>query len=173
MDEVVISEDVYKYMNIVDDLGSLGVCLNVVFQTITIILVFWYIYYALRKYYCFRISMLLAVFPAYINKISTVNYYNISVLVLTLLIIALLVVYGKISAVSAKKKKNIGNEENSSMREIEMAEIENKQVKMLDNPLPVPKRREHREMEFAIELTPENDDFDIKELPEGDDFDIE
>jgi hypothetical protein len=73
----------------------------------------------------------------------------------------------------SKNKKNIDNKEDSSMKEIVMADYEDTEVKLLDNPLPMPKRKEHKEMDFAIELTPENDDFDIKELPEGDDFDIE
>jgi hypothetical protein len=105
------------------------------------------------------------------------------VLLLAVLVVIVLMAEKVIEAVFRNKNKNTGNEEvldveesvyvDSSMKEIVMADFEDKQVKFLDNPLPVPKRREHKEMDFAIELTPDNDDFDIKELPEGDDFDIE
>lgn len=43
----------------------------------------------------------------------------------------------------------------------------------LDNPLPVPKRHERREMDYAIELKEYDLDFDITEEKENDDFDIE
>jgi hypothetical protein len=38
--------------------------------------------------------------------------------------------------------------------------------------LPVPKRKKHKEMDYAVNLTDENNDFDIKQLPDNDDFDI-
>ena len=62
----------------------------------------------------------------------------------------------------------------SGMREIRLEDVESeKKVKYIDNPLPVPKRREHKEMNYAIELTPENDDYDIKDMTGMDYFDIE
>jgi hypothetical protein len=163
----------YLIYYVLGNLENAGVCLNVIFQTFTIMIIFWYVYHVSKKYYCFRISMLFAVFPAYIYKISMVDYYNMVVFLWVALIIVVLLANRKINSILGKKKKNIDSEEDSSMREIVLADYEDTQVKLLDNPLPLPKRREHREMEFAIELTPENDDFDIKELPEGDDFDIE
>ena len=49
-----------------------------------------------------------------------------------------------------------------------------KKVKYIENPLPVPKRREHKEMSYAInELTSENDDYDVKDMTGMDFFDIE
>jgi hypothetical protein len=57
------------------------------------------------------------------------------------------------------------------MKEINSEDLEKKEVKFLDNPLPVPKRKMHREMDYAIEVS-DDDDFDIKELPDNDDFDI-
>jgi hypothetical protein len=200
MTDIVISEDVHNHVEVIGlssvfgdkfslrtlyyaalnliyymlgSLESAGVCLNIIFQCFTIIIVFWYIYYVSRKYYCFRLSMLLAVFPAYIYKISTVDYYNMVVFLWVVLIIVVLLANRKINLIFSKNKKNIDNKEDSSMKEIVMADYEDTEVKLLDNPLPMPKRKEHKEMDFAIELTPENDDFDIKELPEGDDFDIE
>lgn len=60
------------------------------------------------------------------------------------------------------------------MKEIIMDEEEKKKkVKFLENPLPVPKRHKRKEMDFAIDLNEENNDFDIKDLLGMDYFDIE
>lgn len=62
----------------------------------------------------------------------------------------------------------------SGMHEIKLEDVENgNKVKYIENPLPVPKRREHRKMDYMIELTPENDDYDIKDMTGIDFFDIE
>jgi hypothetical protein len=37
---------------------------------------------------------------------------------------------------------------------------EEKQIKLLDNPLPLPKKKQHRVMDYDYEV-PEDDDFDI------------
>lgn len=84
------------------------------------------------------------------------------------------------------KKENKKQEEKSpdkstdsllppGMREIKLEDIETaKKVKYIENPLPVPKRREHKEMSYAInELTSENDDYDVKDMTGMDFFDIE
>ena len=80
------------------------------------------------------------------------------------------------------KKENKKQEEKSpdkstdslvplGMREIKLEDIE---TKYIENPLPVPKRREHKEMSYAInELTSENDDYDVKDMTGMDFFDIE
>ncbi len=57
------------------------------------------------------------------------------------------------------------------MKEI-TADEEEKKVKYIDNPLPVPKRRAHRQMEYSIEVD-ENDDFDIKDMTGMDFYDIQ
>lgn len=60
------------------------------------------------------------------------------------------------------------------MKEIILDEEEKKKkVKFIDNPLPVPKRREHKEMDFSVELCDNNDDYDIKDVSGMDFFDIE
>lgn len=60
----------------------------------------------------------------------------------------------------------------SSMKEIILDDVEAEKPKFIENPLPVPKRRAHREMDFAIE-TDENDDYDITDMTGKDFFDIE
>ena len=75
-------------------------------------------------------------------------------------------------------------EENSQKEESEIVppgmkeiilddETKKKKVKFIENPLPVPKRREHKEMDFAVELRDNNDDYDIKDVSGMDYFDIE
>ena len=62
----------------------------------------------------------------------------------------------------------------AGMKEIILDEEEKKKnVKFIENPLPVPKRREHKEMDFAVELRDDNDNYDIKDVSGMDFFDIE
>lgn len=62
----------------------------------------------------------------------------------------------------------------AGMKEIILDEEEKKKkVRFIENPLPVPKRREHKEMDFAVELHDDNDDYDIKDISGMDFFDIE
>lgn len=80
-------------------------------------------------------------------------------------------------------KKDVPLEENTKeesdavpagMKEIILDEDDmKKKVKFIENPLPVPKRREHKEMDFAVELQDNNDDYDIKDVSGMDFFDIE
>lgn len=61
----------------------------------------------------------------------------------------------------------------AGMREIIVDDEEKKKkVKYLENPLPLPKRREHKEMDFAVTLN-HDDDFDIKDISGMDFYDIE
>ena len=48
-----------------------------------------------------------------------------------------------------------------------------KNVKLIENPLPIPKKREHKEMDFAVVLHNNNDDYDLKDVSGMDYFDIE
>lgn len=61
------------------------------------------------------------------------------------------------------------------MREIKLEDIDiKKKVNYIENPLPVPKRREHKEMNYAIEeLPPDKTDYDIQDMTGMDFFDIE
>ena len=60
------------------------------------------------------------------------------------------------------------------MREIKFEDIDKKKVNYIENPLPVPKRREHKEMGYLInELPSDMDDYDIKDMSGMDFFDVE
>lgn len=88
------------------------------------------------------------------------------------------------SSDSSENKEEDKNEETEQTEEIEMLpagmkeivfddEERKKKVKLLENPLPVPKRREHKGMDFAVTLNNDNDDYDIKDISGMDYFDIE
>ena len=75
---------------------------------------------------------------------------------------------------SKEDKKEESENVPAGMKEIILDEEEKKKnVKFIENPLPVPKRREHKEMDFAVELRDDNDDYDIKDVSGMDFFDIE
>lgn len=52
-------------------------------------------------------------------------------------------------------------------------EADNEAKRFIENPLPVPKRKEHKEMDYAIQTDEENDDYDITDMAGMDFFDIE
>lgn len=60
------------------------------------------------------------------------------------------------------------------MKEITLDDVKNDGQKpdFIENPLPVPKRRAHKEMDYAI-VVDEKDDYDITNMSGMDFFDIE
>ena len=60
------------------------------------------------------------------------------------------------------------------MKEITFDDVKNEEQKIdfIENPLPVPKRREHREMDYSLSVD-ENDDYDIKYKSGKEIYDIE
>jgi hypothetical protein len=148
-----------------------GVYLNVFFQTVTIIIIFWDIYLVTKKYYAFRVSMLLAVFPTYIKRVSVLGTYNMYFMLGILLIVIVMVIVRKIFDIMNGRK--IENSKCDEIKEIQMEEaaLVYEKVKFLENPLPVPKTREHKTMDYAVEVA-DDDDFDIKDISDNDDFDI-
>ena len=59
------------------------------------------------------------------------------------------------------------------MREITIDDVRDDDVKpqFIENPLPMPKRREHREMDYAL-LVDADDDYDITDMSGIDFFDV-
>lgn len=57
------------------------------------------------------------------------------------------------------------------MKEIHLQDLD-KKVQYIENPLPTPKRRAHKEMDYAYEIA-ENDDFDITDMTGMDFYDVE
>lgn len=60
----------------------------------------------------------------------------------------------------------------AGMKEIKSEDLVSKKHKMIENPLPLPKKRIHKKMDYAINDKSENDDFDLKDISENDDFDL-
>lgn len=60
------------------------------------------------------------------------------------------------------------------MKEITLEDVKNEEQtpNFIENPLPVPKRRAHKEMDYALAVD-ENDDYDITDMSGKDFFDIE
>ena len=65
-----------------------------------------------------------------------------------------------------KKKEILSSEENLQ------TEAAEKQIKYIENPLPVPKRHVKKEMNYSFEPNMDFMDYDITELADGDDFDL-
>lgn len=59
----------------------------------------------------------------------------------------------------------------AGMKEIRLEDVDSSKTKYIDNPLPVPKRREHREMDYLISVS-DNDDYDITDMTGMDFYDI-
>lgn len=66
-----------------------------------------------------------------------------------------------------------GVKEKIGMREIFPEDIGVKKTEFIENPLPLPKKKEHKKMDYAIELSQDNDDYDILDMTGMDFFDIE
>ena len=60
----------------------------------------------------------------------------------------------------------------NTMKEILLADLDDSKVNYIENPLPVPKRKVHKEMDYAIK-TRDNDDYDLKDMSGKDFYDIE
>ena len=61
----------------------------------------------------------------------------------------------------------------NGMVEIQMEDAEKNKTQYIENPLPVPKRKEHKQMDYAIDTLNENDDFDIMDMTGMEFYDIE
>jgi len=124
-------------------------------------------------------SLILVILPVYINILAKVTMQNMKILIAvlsgTILILIIRWIYHKKTvkeSVSNKTKVSDSLLPDTSMKEIRYDDLENNKVHYIDNPLPVPKRREHKEMDYAFEPA-DNDDYDMKDLTDKDFYDIE
>lgn len=91
-------------------------------------------------------------------------------------------ILGKEDTAATESTKNVTavpleteSETNSpaGMKEITVTSVEVKPIQMIENPLPVPKKKEHRQMDYMLTDLPDDDDFDLKDMTGIDFFDIE
>lgn len=59
------------------------------------------------------------------------------------------------------------------MHEVHVNEDTSTSTDYIENPLPVPKRKEHKQMDYAINLTKDNDFYDITDMTGMDFFDLD
>jgi len=175
-----------------------GVYLNILYQFLTVLLVYIAISNVTNRYVGFAGSLILAILPIYIDTLSEVTVQNmeilLAVLTVTILILAVRWFYHRYTVPKSVPDNMNVNEMNleedvnsnsdsanvlnanilqdTSMKEIHYDDLEDNKVQYIENPLPVPKRREHKEMDYAFEPTG-NDDYDMKDLTGKDFFDIE
>ena len=56
---------------------------------------------------------------------------------------------------------------------VEELPVEEPMIQYIENPLPLPKKKEHKKMDYAVELSLDNDDYDIVDMTGMDFYDIE
>ena len=170
-----------------------GVYLNVGLQVAAVLLLFCAGKNFFNRYLGFLLGAVYAVFPMIVNQVSRVDEINMLLFFTAAGIWCFsVIVYFMRFMRSKKKEKALLAKENmveiteqeenvqvepvavpdSSMKEIILDDIEKEKPRFIENPLPVPKRRAHREMDYAIEID-ENDDYDITDMTGKDFFDIE
>lgn len=173
-----------------------GVYLNLLYQVLTVLFVFIAVKNISNRYIGFGAGIIAAIIPMYIEKMSKVTVLNMQLFLVaigcSLLTFVLGILYrryhknklvhtncevaGLTNAEHVEEvaiKPEMQSVQDHSMKEIKLDDLEEKKVKFIENPLPVPKRREHKEMDFVIELTEDNDDYDLKDISGKDFFDIE
>lgn len=173
-----------------------GVYLNLLYQVLTVLFVFVSVKNISNRYIGFGAGIIAAVVPLYIERMSKVTVFNMQVLLVaigvSLLTFILRILYRRYHTnklvhtncevaghtnteivEETPAKPEMQSVQDCSMKEIKLDDLEEKKVKFIENPLPVPKRREHKEMDFVIELTEDNDDYDLKDISGKDFFDIE
>lgn len=173
-----------------------GVYLNVGLQIVAVLLLFHAGTNFLNRYVGVIFGIIYSILPVFVKQISMVNETNIRMLFAVILIWLISVVVWLIRRLHSRKMvdKPLMEETvmemakdkqeklveiaaaapvpDSSMKEIILDEAEVQKPQFIENPLPVPKRRTHKEMDYAIE-TDINDDYDITDMTGKDFFDIE
>lgn len=74
-----------------------------------------------------------------------------------------------------EQRNNVSFAATGEMREITLEDIEEREhnaIQYIENPLPVPKRREHKEMDYAIDVS-DDSDYDLQDMTGIDYFDFE
>ena len=173
-----------------------GVYLNLLYQVLTVLLVFASVKNISNRYIGFGVGIIAAIVPLYVERMSKVTVFNMQLFLVaigcSLLTFVLKILYQRYHKnklvhkncevtdfTNAERvqdtatKPEMQSVQDHSMREIKLDDLEEKKFKFIENPLPVPKRREHKEMDFVIELTEDTDDYDLKDISGKDFFDIE
>lgn len=175
-----------------------GVYLNIALHITATLLLFCAGFNFFNRYVGLAVGTIYAFFPFFVKYVSNVNEINIIILLIITLVwfMSVLVwsakkIYERKNAGKLLMEEKVTMEEaskdvqeesdgvtpqvsvpDSSMKEIILDEAEIQKPKYIENPLPVPKRRVHKEMDYVIE-TDARDDYDITDMTGKDFFDIE
>ncbi len=179
-----IVQNAYQYLlslscMVLGNFAMSGIYLNVFLQLMAVLVLFFAVRILSNSYIGFVVSMVLATIPAYIRITVKASPLHLKVLLWTaafLLVSILFRIAGAVVRLLGLDGEFVGaetakREEPLGMKEILPEDIGMKKTQFIENPLPVPKRKEHREMDYAIEPSP-NDDYDITDMTGMDFFDI-
>lgn len=167
-----------------------GVYLNILYQVLTVLLIYVSARNLTNQYVGLGAGLASALLPFYIAKLSEVTVFNMGLFIAfvfcSIVTFAARIIYEKRVGKKAVKKEmqepqniapvtelEVKPVQDMSMKEILLDDLEDNKINYIENPLPVPKRKEHKEMDFAIELSSENDDYDLKDMSGKDFYDIE
>ncbi len=180
----------YLFFLIFGNFTVAGVYLNILYQVLTVLMVYLIVKNVSNRYIGFTAGVIVSVIPMYVGNLAQVTMLNMQIFIAAVLCTVISYVvrifYNRRKGMKATEPgQNIMPESiavvpepeasvvlDSSMKEILLDDLEDKKVQYIENPLPVPKRREHKEMDFAFEPTG-NDDYDLKDMSGKDFFDIE
>lgn len=76
--------------------------------------------------------------------------------------------------VKSEESKTVESEKAETVEQEETKSVESEKVepvKLIENPMPLPKRHEKREMDYQYQVAEDKMNFDV-EVSDGDDFDI-
>lgn len=189
----VYTGTLYFAFLIFGNFAEAGVYLNVLYQVLTVLSVSAVVGNVSNRYIGFGAGLVVAALPVYIGRLPEVTVWNMEIFIATALCalaaFAARMVYNRHSQKHIRKE-NAGEAEkaapdsgvaeeprrkslwDTSMKEIVPEDLEEPRVQYIENPLPVPKRRKHKEMDFALK-TKGSDDFDVKDMSGRDFYDIE
>lgn len=177
-------ENVYRYLlslscMVFGNFAISGIYLNILLQLLAVMVLFFAVRILSNSYIGFVISMVLATIPTFIRTTVKASPLHLKILLWTVVFWLLVVLVRIVGAAVRIRKSNNGTigtkaakrEEPLGMKEILPEDVGIKRTQFIENPLPVPKRKEHKEMDYAIEPSP-NDDYDITDMTGMDFFDI-
>ena len=167
-----------------------GVYLNVLYQVLTVLLVYIMVKNVLNRIIGFVVGIVVSIFPTYIGELSEVTVRNMQIFVVVLfctIVVGVIRIFlrrnqgkkadtNEVAAIQKTVTETVQESQpvqDASMKEIRLDDLEGNKIHYIENPLPVPKRREHKQMDFAFELSSENDDYDLKDMTGKDFYDIE
>lgn len=150
-----------------------GVYLNALLQTMTVLALLLAVKWLSNRYISAVIGVVLAAMPLYLQYMYEVSSWNLEILLCAAVLLVPAGLTRKfLCVVRGRRLRRKEVEANTEMEETSREKEPVKKTKFIENPLPVPKRKPHKEMDYAVK-TAENDDYDIQDMSGKDFFDID